>query len=85
VVDLYRRGELGTRAQLEKWSRQNTGGRVPFLDDRGRIIPYERMNNQRRLYTDEFTLDVTGLSIKVVRAVHHATQRAIREARKRCT
>jgi hypothetical protein len=81
IIGLYRRGELGTRAHLEKWA----GERIPFLDDRGRIIPYERMNVHQKLRTDAFTLRVTGMNSRVLLAVNDAIDRARREAGSRCT
>jgi hypothetical protein len=81
VIDLYRRGELGTRAHLEKWA----GEKIPFLDGRGRIIPYERMNVHQKLRTDAFTLKVTGMNSKVLLAVDDAIARARRDSGSRCT
>jgi hypothetical protein len=81
IIDLYRRGELGTRAHLEKWA----GERIPFLDDRGRIIPYGRMSPRRSLSTDSFTLKVTGMNSKVLLAVNDAVARARRKAGARCS
>jgi hypothetical protein len=80
IIDLYRRGELGTRAHLEKWA----GERIPFLDAHGRIIPYEQMSPRRALRTDNFTLKVTGLNSKVLLAVNDAVARARRQAATRC-
>jgi hypothetical protein len=80
IIDLYRRGELGTRAHLEKWA----GEKIPFLDDRGRIIAYERMNVHQELRTDDFALRVTGVNSKVLLAVQDAVARARSEAAKRC-
>jgi hypothetical protein len=81
IIDLYQRGELGTRAHLEKWA----GEKIPFLDGRGRVIPYERMNVHQQLRTDDFALKVTGLNSNVLLAVQDAVARARSEAVKRCT
>jgi hypothetical protein len=80
IIELYRRGELGARAHLEKWA----GQKIPFLDGRGRIIPYERMNVHQELRTDAFTLKVTGMS-KVLLVVNDAIARARRDSGSRCT
>jgi hypothetical protein len=80
IIDLYRRGELGTRAHLEKWA----GEKIPFLDDRGQIIPYGQMSPRRSLRTDNFALKVTGLNSKVLLAVRDAVARAKRKAATRC-
>jgi hypothetical protein len=81
IIDLYRRGELGTRAHLERWA----GEKIPFLDDRGRIIPYERMSPRQSIRMDNFTLKATGLNSKVLLAVRDAVARARREGASRCT
>ena len=80
IIDLYQRGELGTRAHLEKWA----GEKIPFLDGRGRVIPYEQMNVHQELRTDAFTLKVTGMS-KVLLVVNDAIARARRDSGSRCT
>jgi hypothetical protein len=81
IINLYRRGELGTRAQLERF----TGEKIPFLDKRGRIIPYERMNEQQHLDTDNFALKATSMNDKVILVVRDAVRRVRSEAATRCT
>lgn len=80
VIALYRRGALGSRARVEKFAGQP----LPFVDGKGKIIPYDRMSDRQALRMDGFALKVTGMNTKVLIAVRDAVGRARAEAQNSC-
>jgi hypothetical protein len=75
VIDMYRKGELGSPADL----RRKVGRPAPFIDANGDAIPLGRLSSAQRVAAGKYVLDLAGAD-DGIRAAENAAVSAAREA-----